>query len=444
MFLLRLVALAGAVSIITAKDCGTISRGKELKELVANANVLVALTSDEANTKDLCERLQSTPEARVQDLEIVTAADHNVQRKVWESSRPAPTGVMEQLWFKLETYVSPLRRVRDPAPLTTPAFVLFQKGASFDEDNGLRYTGDDMSVDAVTTFLASWLKTKKLGNYVYSLGTYDMIAAQTMAWVQKYSTDGLVPRIWVHGVGRLTRYLVQPTSMEFESQLAQMYINSAVKVLQNGPNYPQSQIDRLERMLSDDESKITPIQREELSQRLFIWKKFAEPTEVSSDDLYKFLGRLALNLVSVLAMAILIPLLIFGQEEYEEEEEPDAKDGNGDDEGHETNNDDDLNEADPSSQMSSSHNTSSMTKEEKRAAAIQRAKESMEADKKKVEALKSKKQQGASSQETSSQNYSRDELNEMTVLQLRDILKEQNKKVSGNKSDLVDRVLGEE
>ncbi len=435
MFLFRLLTLlVVSLTVTTAKECGTVSRGKELKQLVGTSHVLVAMTTsgDDSSTKDLCERLQQTPDVRVQDLEIVTVADHNIQRKVWDLSRPAPDGWMDRLWFRVESFIPSLQKLRkDDTSLVTPSFVLFMKGTSYDQGRGLRYTGDDMSADTVSTFLASWMQTKKLGNYVYSLGTYDMIAAQTMVWVEKYGTSSLLPRLWVHGAGRVTRYLVQPTSMEFETQLAQMYIASATKVLQHGSDYPQSQVKRLERMLGDQDSNISPLQREDLSQRLYIWRKFAEPMEVSNDDLYKFVGRLLLNLFSVLAMAVLIPLLLFGQEPYEEEEvaEDDA------------NEKDITDKEDTKEQESFAINDSAMTKEEKRVAAIQRAKESMEDDKKKVEAVKSKKQQGSCAVE---QHYSREELNDMTVLQMREILREKNERVSGSKSELIDRILGEE
>jgi len=400
-----LVALASTPGpFVMAKDCSTVSRGKELKQMITKSNVLVALIKEESDTKELCERLQQTPEARVQDLEVVTVEDHNLQRKVWESSRPAPDGLLHRVWYTVESYVPVLKKLRGtPSTAATsvqvPAFVLFLQGAdSYDKAEGLRYTGDDVSADAVTTFLAMWLKTKKLGSFVYSLGTYDLIASQTMTWVKDYSTQGWLPRLWVHGVGRMTRFLVQPASMPFEAQLAQMYVNSAVKVLEHGPEYPQTQIDRLERMLGDDDSKISPLKREELSQRMFIWRKFAEPTEVSKEDLYKFLGRLLLNLCSVVAMAVMIPMLLFTKEEYEEEyEEGEEEDGaeegeepQEDDEGKESNGD----AANGDEDTPTDADTATMTKEEKRAAAIQRAKQSMEADKKKVEAVKAKKQEG--------------------------------------------------
>lgn len=401
--LFRRLALTGAFflasSVVVAKDCGTVSRGKELKQMIAKSNVLVVLPKEETDTKELCERLQQTPDARVKDLEIVTVADHNLQRKVWESSRPAPVGLVDRVWFAVESRVPFLKKVRGKPSTTTtttsletPAFVLFVQGDSYDQGEGLRYTGEDVSADAVSTFLAMWLQTKKLGSYVYSLGTYDLIASQTMTWVHQYGAQGLVPRLWVHGVGRVTRYLVQPASMPFEAELAQMYISSASKVLEHGPDYPKTQIDRLERMLGDDDTKISPLKREELSQRMFVWRKFAEPTEVSKDDFYKFVGRLVLNLLSVVAMAVMIPMLLFTKEEYEEEEEEEQPEE--EDEGKESNGDEDTPADVDASEEHTTTETTSMTKEEKRAAAIQRAKQSMEEDKKKVEAVKAKKQQG--------------------------------------------------
>ena len=128
--LFLVLAPTALVGMAQAKDCLTnVSRGKELKKLVQQAHVLVALlpeveesndgdeddesssTSEEdkggdANFKELCERLRSTPEARVEDFEVVSVTDPILRRKVKTSSRPAPSTWQQRLSYKLESYFS--------------------------------------------------------------------------------------------------------------------------------------------------------------------------------------------------------------------------------------------------------------------------------------------------------------------------------------------------
>jgi hypothetical protein len=540
LWLIALVIIGASTTPTShAKDCATVSRGKELKKLVQGSHVLVALQldSDEeeegedeanesaaaANNKDdsssvqeLCQRLQATPEARVSDFEIAVVTDSNLQRKVWTSSRPAPRTWVERALFRLEEYNVPLlssflkqrSETADTTADTTaddaspspslPEFVLFRQGTSYELGNGLRHvqnkgiestSSPSVDADAVSAFVGSWLQRQKLGNYVYSLGTYDLMAAQTMQWVAEERP--LAATLWVHGVGRLTKYLVQPATMEFESELAAMYVKCATKVLEHGVQYPSTQIERLERLLGgtgdssgDDEgdsstsaAKISPLQREQLSQRLYVWKKFADPITVTSEDLWKFMGRLILNLASVLGMAILVPLVLFArEEEYEDDEQEEDEQGKEVDETELNNNDDEDHPTEEASELpspnvakklfaseestedeqqqqqrptTSSSGTSAtpkdMTKKEKRELAVQRAKTAMEADKKRVEAIKAKKAHDDDKATTgaapAAPTFSESELDRMTVIDLKELLRERNLKVSGKKAELVSRLV---
>lgn len=504
LFAIALLLVSGVTTY--AKDCTTtVSRGKELKQLVQRSHVLVALlvdddddaddadpssTAKDANYAELCERLKATPEARVSDFEIVLVTDPILQRKVWSSSRAAPVTFVERAWFRLESYylvylkpllpALPAASKKDEPSSTTPSlpeYVLFRQGASYETGTGLRYAKEDTSsttsptADAVSTFVASWLQRQKLGNYVYSLGTYDLIAAKTMEWAaaEANTKEKVAATVWVHVVGRLAKYLVQPTFLDFETELASIYFKCSTKVLEHGVDYPQTQIDRLERLLAEEDSSISPLQREKLSQRLYIWKRFQEPITVSSDALWNFMGRLALNLLSVLGMAILVPLILFARDDSDDEEaetETAKEEIEGEvqlqeqpgtesteenrEEGEELSSPSPnvakklfLSEESPKEDPSSSA-PKELTKKEKTELAIRRAKESMAADKKRVEDIKAKKSGAAaasSSNATGAPAFTENELQDFTVIQLKDMLKERNLVKTGKKADLIERLL---
>lgn len=456
---------------VAAKECGSVTRGKQVKELVSHSHVLVALLQDEeedAVWKELCEHLAQTPEPRVADFTIVSALDHIVQRKVWDQSRPAPQGLLENIIYKVEGYlpfVMKWTRSQAQSPLPSmPAYVLFEQGSSFETASGVQLMGDEFTTDDVSSFVSKLLKRQKLGNFVYSLGTYDLIAAQTMELMNTRGQDHWMTKLWVHGVARMTRYLVQPTSLDFERDLAEMYKKCAIKVLNEGAMTPFGQIERLERMLNDGKKEsIAPLQREKLSQRLYIWKRFSEPIEIAPGSLKGFLMRVALNLLSIMAIGILIPLVLFdfGGEEDEEAVEEEIPEGVDESVQHEevvakavavpveptmeavavpleptdvVTDDDPANEPRP------------LTKLEKQKAASAKAKVLMAGDKAKVQQNLARNAAAASNGTTPSleqhPTYTSDGLDSNTVIELKEILRGLKKPVSGRKQELIDRILG--
>ena len=119
MTLLFWMALLSSMPIDTnAKECLTVSRGKELKQLVKKSNVLVILQeassgddeeeSEEPPTvgSELCDRLKVTPEARVEDMDVVLVSDKILQTKVWSSSIAAPSDVLPSLGLRLKLFGS--------------------------------------------------------------------------------------------------------------------------------------------------------------------------------------------------------------------------------------------------------------------------------------------------------------------------------------------------
>jgi hypothetical protein len=95
---------------------------------------------------------------------------------------------------------------------------------------------------------------------------------------------------------------------------------------------------------------------------------------------------------------------------------------------------------DNNEEVPSSSSPKGMTKKDKRELAVQRAKASMQADKKKVEHTKAKKLQDKEPTEAPKTLFSEDELNRMTVIELKDLLRERGLKISGKKTEMVDRL----
>jgi hypothetical protein len=410
----------------------------------------------------------------VADFSIVSVRDPNTQKKVWDQSRPAPKTLVQRILYRMES-VLPFGKTllssssSSSSKPSLPAYILFQQGSSYESASGLRYQGGDdkdndkdgaVTVDILSSFLATWLQRQKLGNYVYSLGVYDLIAAQTMSLVHGHGKDHWMPQLWVHGVGRLTRYLVQPTSLPFEKDLVQQYEKCALKVLQEGPKVTLAQVERLERLLEDSSSSssspassISPLQREQLSQRLYIWKRFDDPVSISPSDFNTFLMRLVLNLLSVVGIAILIPFVLFGgtEEQAEEEAVDEDKEPTNDDsaskggELKETGIDELPTHGEEEEHTASEPNPKSLSKKEQLAIAQAKAKALMTEDKDKVEAVKAARKAASAGGGNDSSStlplHTDSSLQAKTVVDLKEMLKTQGLPVSGKKQELVDRVL---
>ena len=458
-----LLSLSLTTPFVTGKECGSATRGKQVKEMTSKSHVLVALLTDPPDEttvwKELCERLTQTPEARVTDFSIVSVVDHSTQKKLWDQSRPEPTSLWQRIVYKMEKALPP--SIQKFLPHTTqeplskpplPTFILFPQGDSYDSASGLRYQvgdGEEMTVDGVSSFVSVWLQRKKLGNFVYSMNTYDILAAQTMSLVVTRGPTHWMTQLWVRAVIPLTRYMVHPTSLAHEQELIQLYEKSARKVMEEeGSTVPTKQIERLERMLdgggssSTSGKSISPLQREHLGQRLYIWKRFSEPVPLSPGDVYNILLRLVMNILSLAAIVICIPYLMLTTEEVEEgkkaeengkeKEEGNTAEGDKPEGAQEETNEEPV-EQDP---------PKSLSKKEQLAIAQAKAKALMADDKAKVQALKARNAAGedASSAPTPPM-YTEHNLNVKTVLELRGLLKSHSLSVSGKKQDLVNRLL---
>lgn len=409
--------------------------------------------------KELCKRLGETPEHRVKDFTIALVTDSILKRKVFESSQFAPTTFPGYLLYRYNLKLPSFLLGSDdegPPPPVYPEYVLYQQG-SF-EKGGLRYVQHKKAnadgeapeeavtglADHLSTFVATYLQRQKIGNYVYSIATFDIVASQVMETADRPALQW----VWVKLIGPLARYWMQPQQplfnmMSFEQELADVYLKAAVRILEGGTGQVDTQIKRLESILAppeDDDEKpvyLSPSQREKIGQKLYIWKRFAEPPFISPEELKNFWFRMGLNLMTLLCIIMLLPMFLMGSyeevEEYEEEKVNEKDDPSPEEE----------EPMEPEPIESEASPTKAKSKKELRIEAMQRAKESMKADQDKVKAVREKrKAQEGPSESTSSKTQ--EYYGGLKVDDLRALLREKNLKVSGKKADLIQRLLDAE
>jgi hypothetical protein len=422
---LLLLGFIPSSSVVHAKNCITLSRGKELKEYLPMSHVLLVLGGDEKEEAylQLCNRLETTPESRSKDFEIAFVNDSNLKRHVMKSAKLPSLGMVE-------TVKQFVKNQKQDFPTSYPEYILYHKQEQTTAtEGGIRFGGSEKTADTVSNFVAQQLQRKNIGNFVYSLGTYDLVASQIV------SSTGLVQKVWALAVARFIQvlFLQHPFSSkesQFERDLVQEYIRIGLKVVEKGTDYPSQQVTRLQNMLDNNSggnNNIGPVQRETLSQRIYTLQKFSEPIDVDPHDLDVFIMKMALNFVTLCLMLIMIPFALMTKNEEEEDEES-------------------LNEEmeepkiDTPNEEEEEVEDNFLTKQEKRALAMQRAKESMQADKQKVEQVK-RKNQSNDPAETDTSRLSESELNKLTVWDLKDMLRDRGLKVSGKKAELIVRLV---
>jgi len=411
---LLLVFSSGCAHLSSAKSCQTVVRPGQLKKLVQDNHVLVALQRANSNDDidgddddgadkdteldDLCNRFRDTLESRVKDFEIVKVMDSNVKRQVWETSRSAPTSTIGSILDKIG-----LNRHDKSIPPHYPEYVLYKANQTMAPVSGLRFMGEEKTADAVSDFVSVHLKRKRIGSYVYSIGTYDVIANQIMEQARALAPttqSKFLMWLWVKVVGRFAAYIVQPSSSEFEAELVDIYLKTANKVYEKGSDFPAQQITRLEGMLEDSNNKIGESQKEKLNQRIHILKKFDEPVDVSPEELRSLYMKIGMNMLFIMLFVVLLPLVFL---DAAEDEKDTVKEGN----------DKEENKMDETKIPDKPEDTSKDENED-----------NVRAD-------------------TVAGKIDEDTLSAMTVLELKEICREKDVKVGGRKADLIERILEE-
>ena len=339
---LFLLSLSGSSATAAEKECIEVKNKAELLTQVETSNVLLVMLNDnnedplqddgKEEYKELCERYQSTPVERIKELTIAKLTNTHLAKKL--TSRATPVTAETGLFHKIQQYFLSFRKkntTHDDDNVSFPEYLLIRKGnLSFDET--LRFVGESKTADTVSEFLSQQLDMKKIGNFVYSIGTLDFIAANLVkaeygAWQQKF---------WAY-MSKVVRLLQYPMSGGDLSKsptvhgkpLSEYYVKTCFKVLEQGVKYPSNQVGRLERMLEQDGDKITPLQKEELQQKIYTLKKFTEPMEVNREEVQKFLLSMAMSGMLLVAILVMFPMLLL----------PDNNNGNSKEGGTSTNSD---------------------------------------------------------------------------------------------------------
>ena len=341
-----------------------IQRGKELKKYVLKNHVLVVLQKEEEEDdddsdddedstsnneyKDLCERLHNTPIDRVKDFEIVEVQESTFRKKVLAKASPPPVSFIDQM--KELSGLGVVEKSKEE-PTTSekpnyPEYVLFHKG---NFDSALLYTGEDKSANAISDFVALHLQRKKLGNFVYSLGTYDLITSQfvkninesnpimmdsqdlpyykalvwayigqMMSLAQHYRPDKLLSTL-------VTRGEVREDYKETE-KLVNTYVKTMFQMLEKGKDYPSQQITRLQNMLESDSDNLSDLKIEQIQQRIYTLNKYVDDVPVvQAEQVRSFIMYTAVNATLWVLMIIMIPMLLLTSEDYEDEGDDDEE-----------------------------------------------------------------------------------------------------------------------
>lgn len=323
------------------QSCGIVSNRSQLTKRLATSHVLVSLQTqeqddladDDAEYKELCDRYKNTPTERVQELDIVQVSDEALAKQLWEQhskvhwfDQLSSMGrtVQQLVWKKGNDDTRSSHEEEEDAV----RYILFFKDQP---ESGRRYLGPSLAADAVSEFVASVTKTKKLGNFVYSMHHFDFCAAR---FVQAISDDVMWKQAAWYNVARVLHKLQSLSDTTGTSQsLGTLYLKAMKNIQAHGINYAKHQIKRLDKILDDTDASVTELKREELSQKKYILKRFTEPVDLDSVESQQFVWYILFNGGLLLVLAVWWPLsmLFPGAEEGAEGDDDDKQEDEGDD-----------------------------------------------------------------------------------------------------------------
>lgn len=216
-----------------------------------------------------------------------------------------------------------------------PTYFLFKKGTKnsdlkpkFLED--ARYSGEERSSEK----LAEYLQEKtgaSIGSFVYSLGMMDTLASKFMS--AKDSESAAFRDIQRRVILYSAKFLGIMVKIRADSELkmvTDLYVKAFTKSMESD-EYAQKQIDRIKKLMEKDNNNMSNAKREQMSQKVHILTKFAEPKELTAAENRSLLINIGMNAALFIAFIITFLQMIFGSEE-EKKEEGDGEGGNGDDE----------------------------------------------------------------------------------------------------------------
>ncbi|GFH55863.1 predicted protein [Chaetoceros tenuissimus] len=416
---LAALLLAASSSPVAAKKCIKISRGKQLKKKLETSHVLVALApNDEATVyKELCQYLEKTANVRVGDFEIALVEDKNAQKNLLTKSAPPKVSFVSSLMDKVEGVFQKAKE-EEPTLVIAPEeqYILFHKNTN----QGVLYEPkSELTASSVADFVSDQLDRAKIGSFLYSYGMYDNIASQFMNTDQDF-----VQKLWVKGVFPMFTFMhkLQGSLKEYEKETLNLYVQIGNKVLEKGKDYPKTQMTRLENMLKDEDNKISELQKEKMAQKTHILKQFAEPKVFTADEQKEFYKSLGFFFMPYVMLILFLPVMMMDDEDDKKKEQEQVKKA---EEG--------------------------LEKEEEEAeakdVALQEAEEKLlkeDATGEEETAVVDKETDAEEEEEDNAEEEGDDDADEieyadMTVKELRDILKERDQPVYGRKAELIER-----
>lgn len=318
-----------AATEASKKECIEVKTKAELLTQVQASNVLLVLLNnndeedplqdDQKEYKELCERYQATPVERIKELTIAKLTNHHLGKKLL--SRATPTQTETGLFSKMQNFVFRKKSTfQEDDEISFPEYLLIPKSnQSLDKTPILQLAGEPKTADTVSEFLFQQLGMKKVGNFVYSIGTLDYIAASLM----KAEDSSWKQKAWAYTsmVVRRLQYPMSGGPTIHGKPLSEYYVKTSFKVLEEGMDYPSKQVKRLERMLEQDGDKITPLQKEEMQQKIYTLQKFSEPVELSRDEVKKLLLSLAMTGILLVSILVVLPMLLLSDYDNESSKE---------------------------------------------------------------------------------------------------------------------------
>ena len=401
---LAALLLAASSSPVSAKKCIKISRGKQLKKKLESSHVLVALApNDEATVyKELCEYLEKTANVRVGDFEIALVEDKPAQKNLLSKSAPPKETFVSSLMEKVDKlFKKKEEELEEPTLDIAPEeqYILFHQNTN----QGVLYEPkSELTASSVASFVSDQLDRAKIGSFLYSYGMYDNIASQFMNTDQDF-----MQKVWVKGVFPMFTFMhkMQGSLKEYEKETLNLYVQIANKVMEKGKDYPKTQMTRLENMLKDEDNKISELQKEKMAQKMHILKQFAEPKVFTADEQKEFYKSLGFFFMPYVMLILFLPLMMMDDEDDKKKEQEQVKKAEED-----------------------------LEKEEEEAEAKDEALQGAE-----EELLREDAANGEEDTAAVDKDYA-----DMTVKELREILKERDETVYGRKAELIERCKNSE
>ena len=112
-----------------------------------------------------------------------------------------------------------------------------------------------------------------------------------------------------------------------------LYIKAFSKTMESD-DYAQKQTDRIRKLMEKDNS-MSNAKREQMSQKLHVLSKFAEPKELTAAENRSLLINIGMNVALFIAFIVTLLQMIFGSSEEEKKEDGDGEGADGGDENEE-------------------------------------------------------------------------------------------------------------